>query len=88
MAHVIEAERHLSAALHALAELKKSITSAASTEITGALKRPDGRMTTAGVAALQADFEIDKLTNSQIAEKYGISMSGVKQQKRKWRTGS
>jgi hypothetical protein len=85
---VVEAERHLYAALRALEALKTSIPSAASVEIRGALKRPNGRMTPAGVAALQADFELDKLTISEIAEKFQISISGVKQRKKQWRTGS
>lgn len=44
-----------------------------------------GRLTEKGTAALYKDFEKGKLTPSKLAEKYGISTSGVSQRKRMWK---
>lgn len=52
-----------------------------------ALKRPDGRLTEAGIDALYADFAADALGNDEIAAKHGISVSGVVKRKAMWKRG-
>jgi hypothetical protein len=52
-----------------------------------ALVRPDGRLTEAGIDALYAEFTAGTLTNRQIAEKFGISLSGVVKRRAMWRRG-
>jgi hypothetical protein len=51
------------------------------------VKRGDGRLTDAGISQLYADFADGKLTGQQIAEKHGISLSGVIKRRSLWRRG-
>ena len=51
------------------------------------LKRPDGRLTEAGIDTLYADFAADVLSNDEIAAKHEISVSGVVKRKAMWKRG-
>ncbi|HYG87248.1 MAG TPA: hypothetical protein VD978_13405 [Azospirillum sp.] len=88
IALIIEAKR-LNGELNAvLDELRARLeTSEPPTNDGAPLKRPDGRMTEAGIDALYAEFATKKLTNLEIAEKFDISLSGVVKRKSMWNRG-
>lgn len=52
-----------------------------------ATKRADKRLADAGIDALYNDFTTSQLTGKQLAEKHGISLSGVMKRKAMWRKG-
>nr|WP_306268345.1 hypothetical protein [Pararhizobium sp. IMCC3301] len=87
IATITELEQHLAAGLRALSELKAHLLTDTPSATEDGLKRNDGRMSEAGIAALYAEFAQSELTNTQIAHKFDISLSGVKQRRRMWRKG-
>lgn len=50
---------------------------------TGPFKRPDGRLTEAGIAAIEAAFEAD-VTVSQVAKQFDIQVSAASNRKKIW----
>ena len=88
IATITELETTVETILQTLKELKTAIKAKQEADKAGGdLKRPDGRLSLAGIQAIYGEFENGKLSDEEIAEKYEISVSGTKARKRMWREG-